>query len=113
MQRRDFLGSMLAIFTGLALPAPVRDQIQVFQWDDLTPGVFFGGGKGGGKSDAYVSVFRQYYQLGITPRNRVILSGLVEPTQSVKVAQGQGVISLAAAPPGSVVSVPAAAGIWA
>lgn len=112
MQRRDFLGSMLAVFTGLALPAPVREAISTHTvWPADV--MFFGGARGGGKRDAFEAVFRQYYQLGITPRNRAILKGIVEPTESVRVSGGLDVTSLGAAPPGTWVSLPAAAGVWA
>ncbi len=75
MERRAFLGSMLAVFTGLALPAPVREAITTHTiWPES---VMFGGARGGGK-DSFAAVFRYYYQFGTTPRNRVLLTGISE-----------------------------------
>lgn len=77
MERRAFMGSMLAIFTGLALPAPVREAITAHTvWPE---DVMFGGARGGGK-DVFYAVFRQYYQLHTVPRlaPRGILVGISE-----------------------------------
>ncbi|MCK5652563.1 MAG: hypothetical protein KAJ42_14340 [Gemmatimonadetes bacterium] len=39
MERRDFLGAALALFTWTVLPEPVRESI--FVWDDVTPPLWF------------------------------------------------------------------------
>lgn len=84
MERREFVGAVVALFAGVAMPEPVREAIRIKppwpSWDDDTEAILFGGARGGGKRDAYIATFSHYYQLqAIRPNRDRLLAVIADP----------------------------------